>query len=237
MHSRISKTFKGSIYFVFKQMFRWHLNHDIDLAKEVVSLRPASSKNWDNVAENLEAAWPKDPSRNKVKGRSCKEHFEVMMAHHKEENQQALRKSGTEEEYSELQQLLDDVIAYQLTEKQDKKSDKKKDVEDRKKGLAFRDASMKSLSKKSPFKNKVDSDESSDEEPGPSKKKAKTRTKRPDVFSFLQEKNEAQKDYRDRELKYKENALELERRRIEIQEKNIALQNKMLLALTEKKEN
>ena len=46
-------------------MFRWHLNHDIDLAREVVVVRPGPAlTDWNLIAANLEAAWTEDPQRH-----------------------------------------------------------------------------------------------------------------------------------------------------------------------------
>ena len=73
-------------------MFRWHINHDIDLEREVVGVRPGPGlTDWNLMADNLEAAWTEDHQRH-LKWRSCKEHFEVMLAHHKEGNEAALKK-------------------------------------------------------------------------------------------------------------------------------------------------
>lgn len=72
-------------------MFRWHVKHDLDLAREVVATRPKSGLEWNEVAARLEAAWP-DHQGKGLKGRSCKEHFDVMLAHHKQGNAAALRK-------------------------------------------------------------------------------------------------------------------------------------------------
>ena len=73
-------------------LFRWHMNHDIGLAWEVVAIRPGPGlTEWNLIAANLEAAWPKDHQRH-LKGRCCKEHFEVRLGHHKEGNKAALKK-------------------------------------------------------------------------------------------------------------------------------------------------
>lgn len=73
-------------------MFRWHVNHDLDLAKEVVSVKPKTNEDWKTIASNLENAWPNVPNRPNLKGRSCKEHFDVMLGHHKLEDAAALKK-------------------------------------------------------------------------------------------------------------------------------------------------
>ena len=76
--------------FHFQTMFRWHINHDLDLRREVMALRPSNPNDWNLIADNLQRAWAKDEIT--VKGRSCKEHFDVLLRHHKDENSAALKK-------------------------------------------------------------------------------------------------------------------------------------------------
>ena len=71
-------------------MFRWNINHDLDLLREVLALRPSNPNDWNLIADNLQRAWAKDEIT--VKGRSCKEHFDVLLHHHKDENSAALKK-------------------------------------------------------------------------------------------------------------------------------------------------
>ena len=72
-------------------MFRWHARHDIDLLREVVAVRPNSSNQWNTIAANLQGAWG-DALKSPLKGRSCKEHLDVLLAHHKAGNAAALKK-------------------------------------------------------------------------------------------------------------------------------------------------
>lgn len=71
-------------------MFRWHINHDLDLLREVLALRPSNPNDWNLIADNLQRAWANEEII--VKGRSCKEHFDVLLRHHKDENSAALKK-------------------------------------------------------------------------------------------------------------------------------------------------
>ena len=81
---------KISMVFHFQTMFRWHINHDLDLLREVMALRPSNSNDWNLIADNLQRAWTKDEIT--VKGRSCKEHFDVLLRNHKDEDSAALKK-------------------------------------------------------------------------------------------------------------------------------------------------
>ena len=75
-------------------MFRCHARHDLDLLREVaVAVRPKSSNDWSTIAANLQHAWGNEETqRSPIKGRSCKEHFDVLLAHHKAGNASALKK-------------------------------------------------------------------------------------------------------------------------------------------------
>lgn len=72
-------------------MFRWHAQHDLDLLKEVVAHRPKRCEDWNKIAANLQHAWG-EVVKHPIKGRSCKELLEVILAHHKAGNAAALKK-------------------------------------------------------------------------------------------------------------------------------------------------
>ena len=62
-------------------MLRWHAWHDLDLLREVVAVRPTNT-----IAANLQHEEKVTHSqRSPVKGRSFKEHFDVLLAHHRVE--------------------------------------------------------------------------------------------------------------------------------------------------------
>lgn len=145
---------------------------------------------------------------------------------------------------------MDDAASYFADMQKDKgvKKIKKRatEDEDKQKGFEMRDAAMKTLKQKSSGSG---SDEDEDDSPGPSRKKAKTRThsgKRPDVVSFLENKNKAFTEFRERELEYKREQLaadiklkqeqmELDKRRVGIQEQQMNLQLQMMQALIQSK--
>ena len=54
-------------------MFRWHLKHDIDLAREVVAVRPGPGlTDWNLIAANLQAAYGLKILRDILKGALAK---------------------------------------------------------------------------------------------------------------------------------------------------------------------
>jgi hypothetical protein len=74
-------------------MFRWHARHDVDLLREVVAVQPKSANDWNTIAANLQNVWGEElTQRTPIKGRSCKEHFDVLFAHHRAGNASALKK-------------------------------------------------------------------------------------------------------------------------------------------------
>ena len=54
--------------FSFKTMFRWRVNHDLDLLREVVAGRPKNHTDWALIADKLNGAWGNE--ENPVRGRS-----------------------------------------------------------------------------------------------------------------------------------------------------------------------
>ena len=52
---------------------------------------PNNSVDWNLIAEHLQNAW-EDSVKMPIKGRSCKEHLDVLLAHHKAGNTAALNK-------------------------------------------------------------------------------------------------------------------------------------------------
>ncbi|XP_067030085.1 uncharacterized protein [Acropora muricata] len=219
------------------------LNHDLDLLREVVGGRPKNHTDWASIADKLNSAWGNE--ENPVRGRSCKEHFDVLLKHHKENNVAALKKSGSEEQYIEIQQLLDDVQSYLEALEQNQPKQKKND-QDRKKAQKMRDAAMETLKRKYPSSRSSVSD-SEDEMAGhhsKDKPKAK-RSQRPDVMSFLADKAETERDFKNQELQFrrealdtgmklKRDALDVEMRRIELQEKQVNMQMELFKALINK---
>ena len=70
-------------------MFRWHMNHDVALVQEVLAIRPVNPADWNVIDENLPIAWGIETP---LKSRSCKEHLDLLLRHHKDGNTAALKK-------------------------------------------------------------------------------------------------------------------------------------------------
>lgn len=95
-----------------KRQYRWNPSRHISLLR-IVLLRlpfsaPYKSKGvaWESVAEDYNLAI-KQP--NAIKGRKANEKFYALLSTYRKDKAVSLRKSGTNEEYTELDQLLEDL--------------------------------------------------------------------------------------------------------------------------------
>ena len=87
--------------------FRWpELLNDIVLAKEVMSFCPEKPCDCEAIATTLSALDYDKPVI--LKGRGCREHTDLLLKKFKEDAK-SLKRSGTEEDYAELCQLLEDT--------------------------------------------------------------------------------------------------------------------------------
>lgn len=154
--------------------FRWPLlYHDIALAREVFSSRPDKPHDWELIAANLSAYFSRrDGKAVSVKGRGCKDRLELLLKKYRQEDRKALKRyvvvnyyytiiiiflcsSGTEEEYSELQELLEDVSSYlrdlediRAAEAEVKAAKLRKIEADKQKGEEMRRAAMEGMPSK-----------------------------------------------------------------------------------------
>ncbi len=74
--------------------FRWPmLQHDIDLAKEVVGNRPEKPCDWDNIASRLNPVFSLTIGKPvELKGRSCRERLERLLKKYTADEALALRR-------------------------------------------------------------------------------------------------------------------------------------------------
>lgn len=131
-------------------------------------------------------------------------------------------RSGTEEEYSEMEQLLDDVLPlYEQKEDEKEKSAaaKKKEESDRAAGLRMRENALRTLSHKrksdDPVADPLPADHIAEEEAGPSDltSPSPSKKKRTNVKDIIKERTDQRKkelELRERELKLQEKRQEAE---------------------------
>ncbi|KAG9409833.1 hypothetical protein AC1031_020139 [Aphanomyces cochlioides] len=137
-----------------KSAYRFKAASDIDLLKEVMLIQPFAAAYgqtkscWEEFSDNLCAIYG-----SVLTGQGCRKRFDDLMAAFKEQSTASLRASGTDEEYLERDQLLQDLsdmIDVILLEKKTKKELKDDKVDRRETdGHAIRDAAMYALKRKS----------------------------------------------------------------------------------------
>ncbi|CAK4312458.1 unnamed protein product [Aphanomyces euteiches] len=110
-----------------KHAFRFKAASDVDLLKEVIYVQPFDAPfgqtklRWDEVADQVT-----DIYGDVVTVMCCRKRFDDLMSAFKHDTVKALRASGTEEEYNEREQLLQDISDL-ITESNDRKQATKDD--------------------------------------------------------------------------------------------------------------
>ncbi|XP_067035116.1 uncharacterized protein [Acropora muricata] len=202
--------------------FRWPLpKHDIMLAKEYAARKPDKIDEWDSIALVLSSEFRTEDKPIVLTGRACKERLRRLLDKYKDDDKKSLRKSGSEEEFNELHQLLEDINAYQrdmeeqkAEEKSEKGNKKKKEAMDKRKGEQMRAAALKGMAKsKKGTKEITDSENesysesdsesttSSKETPkGGKRKKVQQRASKRSAIDMLTQKNNQKVDVKKEEL-------------------------------------
>ncbi|XP_074618442.1 uncharacterized protein LOC141877388 [Acropora palmata] len=203
--------------------FRWpKVDQDIAFCKEVIARRPTKPDDWEDIAEFLSNLFTTENNPVQIKGRGCRERSELLVKKYKSEERKALKRSGTEEEFGELNTLLGDIATYleDMTTNVVSKQ-KKKEEEDRSKGLAMRKAAMETYAKNSKSDSSSQPDEKEEDEelffPGCSKKTKRGRTGSSQMLNYLSKKHE-------NSMQIKERRLNLEERKLQLEEKKMALE-------------
>ncbi|XP_023229312.1 trichohyalin-like [Centruroides sculpturatus] len=188
-----------------KVPMRFSCCHDILLLKEVVAVNPYSYENpktaWINISENLQMHYTVD-------GRRCRERTNLLLQYY-ENDEVSLRRSGTEEEFNERNQLLQKVreLRYEAQIATEKKSTQPAVAR-----LQVADAAVVSLRPSSP-------DFPSDEDTNfPRKRKQNF------LVSYLQSKQDRQFRLRQEELDLKKEELQVELKRLKLEQEKLDLE-------------
>ncbi|CAB3995591.1 Hypothetical predicted protein [Paramuricea clavata] len=210
--------------------FRWPmLQNDVDLAKEVVATRPEKPSDWDNIASRLNPIFSLTNGKAVVlKGRSCRERMERLLKKYKADDSAALKRSGTEEEYSELNVLLEDITVFRrdLEEAREleKEVKRKKIEEDEKRGHDMRQAALSGIAG-------LDEDEDEEDNPPEEKnktgKKVKQRASKLSAVQMLSDKYERKAELKQKELEIRKMELDLQKRKFEEQTEERKMRFKM----------
>ncbi|CAB3986879.1 Hypothetical predicted protein [Paramuricea clavata] len=93
--------------------FRWpSTENDIALAREVAASRPEKPNDWDGIATRLSEHFSTDGKPVELKARGCRERMDRLLSKYKQEDAKSLKRSGAEEDYNELKQLLEDISTF-----------------------------------------------------------------------------------------------------------------------------
>ncbi|CAH3114398.1 unnamed protein product [Pocillopora meandrina] len=205
--------------------FRWpSLKNDIALAKEVDSRKPQTHQEWDELATILSEVFSFDSNRVELKGRGCRERLTRLIEKNEQDDKKSLKKSGTEEEYSELSQLLQDISTYRRDMEEYKaKTAKDKEQKKRKRGKIkrWRKREESSTDDDECTSNDDDYDSESTSTSGSGFKRGKKgkvtrkRATRLSAVQMLEQKNERKADLKERELKLKSEELQLQKKKFE----------------------
>ncbi|XP_023221109.1 uncharacterized protein LOC111622884 [Centruroides sculpturatus] len=126
-----------------KIQMRFSCHHDILLLREVVAINPYAYENpkdaWKNIAENLRTFYTVDSRR-------CRERTSLLLQYYEKNNQASLRRSGTEEEFTERNQLLQEIKELKYEAQITSEKSQPQAIA----GQQVRDAAMTSLSVSSP---------------------------------------------------------------------------------------
>ena len=76
--------------------FRWpSLYNDISLAKEVISLRPEKTSDWETIATKLSAIFSSEEMPILLKGRACRDRLDLLLKKYRDEDSKALKRYVT----------------------------------------------------------------------------------------------------------------------------------------------
>ncbi|XP_015753499.1 PREDICTED: UPF0329 protein ECU05_1680/ECU11_0050-like isoform X2 [Acropora digitifera] len=201
--------------------FRWpSTSNGVMVATEAAARRPKCTADWEEIAQRLSTEFSTENRAVKLTGRACRERLDRLIAKYVEEDKKALKKSGTEEEYGQLSQLLEDIYTFRKDsvemQKKERESKKQKEKDDKRKAEEMRDAAMVGLgtSKAKPVK-------------------IKKRASKLTAIEMLEKKNERKANFKELELEQRKKEFEFEKQKYE--EEAAERREKLQLEIEEKR--
>ncbi|KAK3732399.1 hypothetical protein QZH41_016781 [Actinostola sp. cb2023] len=193
--------------------FRWpSMTNDIMLATEVSSRKPKTSSEWEQVASILSLAFSTSEKPVELTGRACRERLDRLVNKYKVEDKKSLKRSGSEEEYTELQQILEDICTFRRDQaelkQKEKQNKKKKEKEDIQKGLEMRAAALSGMHSKC-YTSTINC----------SKRKVKQRASKLTALEMLAEKYQQKSELKDKELELRRMELQFQKEKFEAEAK------------------
>ena len=217
----------------------WSTTNDVLLYREMLAVNPFSAKRkttqrakmWETVAKNLEDI---DTPKFKVTVRSVRDRYSLLAKKYRKQMQSEKKESGISPEISELDVLLEELIALEdlsACEKENENEEKNRKAEqDRAKAVDIRKKAMEKLSDTQKQKS-----QEGDESTGVTKK---FRRSSGDTVAYLKERNDLELELRKEELEFKKKQHEDDMKKQEAAAKRqddminlMAQQNQMMMNL------
>ena len=213
-----------------KKRARFTPKFDIALLQEVIAQNPFAQKNsktkWIQIVAKINALLLETRNDIVFTERGCKDRLRILVNAFKKEPLTSVKASGTEEEYTERDQLLPEVIELLGEKENTLKEMERKEQEKEEQGVDIRGISMVKLSKKRGNCSEADSDGVSP----PLQKEKLVQS----YIEYMREKDEADRTQKEAELALKREKLQLEMKREEQIESWENLMLDLLTTLLEK---
>lgn len=216
-------------------MVRWTLRDDLNMMHMMQLSFPKTAADWQLIAENLTQA---APDSGTFTGRGARERWmKTILIKFKCQNTASLKRSGTEEDYTELDNLIQDLADRQSDLDAEAVECTMNERKKREEGIKLRNISMLSLKRKQEEMNTSNSDDplacsspisSLEDLPAYKPRTSKGSTQR-DVLVYMKERDEKANELRREELQIEKQKVENERQRVENEGKQIALLQQLLL--------
>ena len=131
---------------------RFSPKFDVALLKEIVAKNPFSQKNskvlWAQIVVKMNVLLSQTRKDTAFTERGCRDRLKILVNAFKKETLTSLKASGTEEEYSERDLLLTEVVELMEEKENIVKETEKKEQEKENQGVDIRRVSMQKLSNK-----------------------------------------------------------------------------------------
>lgn len=220
-------------------MVRWTLNHDVKLLKLMQVDFPKTNADWQLLAEKISS------DDFQIAGRGAKERWtKTILPKYKSDNTAALKRSGTEEDYTELDQLIQDLADRQGELNLELETTTLNEKKKREEGQKLREMSMLTLKRKKEqdincestcssgtTSPRPDTPNSTDTDIPPRKKFRVSQPNREqqDLLTYMREKDERANELKRQELEIQKQKVENEKRQVENQAQQLLLLQQLLL--------
>lgn len=203
------------------QLFTWKENHELMLMKESVEVEPfakkpsslAAGQAWQKVTDNLNSAG----YGFQVTKRSCRNRFKKIMEEFKLKQSEGRRSSGTDEEYSEIERVCQDII--ERIEELDEKDSAAEQTAAKMREKAMNTLGSKRKTAKKQFDDLDDEAESDDDDDAaPEVNEKRVRRKSSDSLALLKDSitqrvkdSQQEREVRQKELQLRQEELKLQK--------------------------